>query len=1220
MEVSVPPQAPRHERFRIVRHLGEGGMGLVFEAEDLESGEHVALKTLKKPDAETLFRLKREFRALEEVRHRNLVRLRGLVVDEDLCFVTMELVSGESFLSYVRHVPALRDGAPSADGRGFDEGRLRRTVAQVVLGLEALHDAGKVHRDVKPDNILVTVDERVVLVDFGLVAVMEGFGVADSDGHVVGTAEYMAPEQGLGDAKITPAADLYAVGAMLYEALTGQVPFTGPWTHVLSAKLSEQPPSPATLVGGLPTDLVELCVELLAIEPEDRPTSRAVLERLGGAEARQSEPTLPRPGRTFMGREGPFRLLVRAAGRVRDGETTAVTIAATSGYGKTTLVRAFLFHLADEHEGTVILSGRCYEREAVPFKAMDSLVDELSAYWLSLDEDAARALVPPDAGLLGRLFPVLGRVPLVAESAEQALEVDAQELRTRAFSALRGVFRRIGEVHPLVLSLDDLQWVDPNTLLLLSDLLRPPDPPAMLLVLASRPEGMRPLEEVVRTTGAAQLHLELGPLDTEDAHAVCRELLGPDAPELADAIVRDAQGSPFFLTELARYVRAREPQALATVTLDNVLSERVAGLSSEAQRVFEVIALAGVPISRRAVALASDLRAQVARLGIDALRAEHFVRETGERSADTVEPLHDRYRKTVTGRLEPARRRGLHRSLARALSELEEASAEQLVIHWLGAGESALAATNAKIAAEAAVRGFDFDHAANLYKLAIDHGAHSPDEARALWLAHAEALSNAGRPAEASRAFEHAGLDLSALNWLEVKARSSRELMRGGYMAEGLEAAQEVLARLGIRLTKSVVAIVFWIVAYRLWIALRGFAYARRSAAEIPREEGIRVDLLGTLCTSLSMVDPLHGAEYEARFLVAALRLGETRRLLRALGMEIVHHAVLGHEEAARRVCRLGDELARAGDDPVANTLVSFGHGCIDYFVTNDFRAAATIFEVGAARLREESGASGFEPETLAFFHACCLLYLGELATVTGIVAARVSEAQRKGDRCAEVNFRTRLNMAWLVRDDAHGAARELEEAAASWNSPTAPFLTQHYYALLARCEAALYAGDPRRAEASFVAGLGSLRRSLLLKVLIVRAEVDFLSGRIALALGAGSRGSDRAACAQRARTLARGLQRQRLPVARHTALLLDGSAELLDGRREAAERRLREAVAQLDASKTGLYGHAARLRLGELVGGDEGAALCAEARAWAAAQGVKNPARLFELLLPNVR
>jgi len=192
---------------------------------------------------------------------------------------------------------------------------------------------------------------------------------------------------------------------MLYEALTGRLPFDRPsgslWDY-LRLKMETDPPPPSSLVFGLPADLNDLCVALLRRNPGARPTGGEVCRRLG-----VTPPSPPRP--PFVGRTEQLAALADALSGTRSGRTVVACLHGRSGSGKSALLDRFLFGLEERGEA-LVLAGRCYEHAAVPYKALDGLVDALARYLRGLPEVTLRPLLPRDTPLLARVFRVLQTV------------------------------------------------------------------------------------------------------------------------------------------------------------------------------------------------------------------------------------------------------------------------------------------------------------------------------------------------------------------------------------------------------------------------------------------------------------------------------------------------------------------------------------------------------------------------------------------------------------------------------------------------------------------------------------------------------------------------------------------------------------------------------------------------------------------------------------------
>jgi serine/threonine protein kinase len=292
-----------NDRFQVIRRLGEGGMGAVYEVFDREYNGPAALKVLRHLTPDGLFRFKYEFRDFQNLVHPNLIRLGEMCCFGDIWCFTMELIpDAMSFLEYVR--PGLRrDGrefvdtlpiagqaagacsvARDGDARGvLDEGRLRDALLQVARGICAVHEHGKVHRDIKPSNVLVGANGRTVVIDFGVAANLGAQGgppeARSSEAGIVGTPHYMAPEQATAE-RLGPEADWYAVGMTLFEALTGRLPVLGDPHEIIRAKKHIDGFSPKNFNPNAPDDLASLCSDLLRFEPRDRPSGPVVLSRL----------------------------------------------------------------------------------------------------------------------------------------------------------------------------------------------------------------------------------------------------------------------------------------------------------------------------------------------------------------------------------------------------------------------------------------------------------------------------------------------------------------------------------------------------------------------------------------------------------------------------------------------------------------------------------------------------------------------------------------------------------------------------------------------------------------------------------------------------------------------------------------------------------------------------------------------------------------------------
>jgi serine/threonine protein kinase/tetratricopeptide (TPR) repeat protein len=261
-------------RYEIQALLGTGGMGSVYRVRDVELDELVALKVLRADIAETsgiLARFRQEVKLARRVAHPNVVRTFDLGEIGTERFLTMEYIDGISLSKL------LEDQGPLPIARAVAIGR------QICAGVGAAHDAGVLHRDLKPDNVMIaSSDGRAVITDFGIARARTEAALANTIGGVVGTPAYMAPEQVTAGADVGPTADVYAIGAMLFEMLTGRRAWPGnePFAVAL-ARLTLPPPDPRLVRPSLPEPIAAVVLRCLARDPAARfPTAGAVAEAL----------------------------------------------------------------------------------------------------------------------------------------------------------------------------------------------------------------------------------------------------------------------------------------------------------------------------------------------------------------------------------------------------------------------------------------------------------------------------------------------------------------------------------------------------------------------------------------------------------------------------------------------------------------------------------------------------------------------------------------------------------------------------------------------------------------------------------------------------------------------------------------------------------------------------------------------------------------------------
>jgi hypothetical protein len=1197
---------PGTDRFTVIRRLGAGGMGVVYEVEDRMRHEVVALKTLRHTTPAGIYRLKREFRSLAGITNPNIVGLYELFVEDARCFFTMELVQGVSFVDYAREGPK---GPVSIV-------RLTSALQQLINGVSALHQMGKLHRDIKPSNVLVTPQGRVVILDFGLIAELFPDRLWGSEPIVGGTPAYLPPEGGSG-APPSEAADWYSVGATLYAALTGRPPFRGALVDVLLQKNLLDPPSPAEVAPDVPADLGAICMDLMNRDPVRRLSGREALARLGcGPLTSIQDPAPDSPGEApFVGRTRELAFLDAAFQTVVDGQAAAVYVRGPSGIGKSALVRSFLDRLTTQQK-VVVLSGRCYEHESVPYKALDGVVDSLSRYIVSLPPPVVEDMMPRDVIALPRIFPVMLRVPAIATACRDREPTVAEPLALRrvAFGALRELLARTAARERLVIYIDDLQWSDVDGALLLEELVRQPGAPALLTVVSFRSEEIaaKPfLRTLIERSPSTWSPLSLEPMPDAEAGELIRALAGASlGRDRRDRIASEAGGSPFFLELLTRYAVTQEEEVDGGPTFVDMFEARVRNLPEAARRFLHTLVVCGRPMAPELVCEAAGLTRD-ARSLVTGLRSAHFIRSSG--SSERVEAYHDRIREALTAQLSADDTRRIHGLVADTLVTSGIDDPEALFEHYRSADDRDRASIYAGRAAERAAAALAFDRAALFYGRALDLNP-SPTAAFEWKEGLARALANGGRPAEAAEAYLRASEGAPPHRLVELRQRGAEQFLIGGHIDRGLDLIRTVLAGLGVGMPRNPRVALMWLLWNRARLRWRGLSFVPRRIDEIEAEVLLRVDTCWSAVTGLLLVDMMSAGYFSVQHLLMALDAGEPSRIARAMAIEsAASHAFPTGRKFAERLAQRSRTIAKSVGNPHAIALSLLGESLIA-MADGEWLKGGTSAEQALRILRDECTGVTWEVNIAQNLAIWALMYTGELGEVSRRVPPLLANARSSGNLYIATELCTRSNYVWLAADDPDQGEREAIESIERWSHKG--FHRQHYSALLARVQTALYRGDAEAAWRQLQEQGTMVRWALVTRVQVMRVEMHYLRARSVLAMAA--QGRDARQFLSTARTEARRIARERMPWSDPIALLLTAGIAYVEGDAPLALRYLHDALHRFERADMHLYAAAVRLRIGSLQGDATGRELQSQAMRWMAAQRIKNPGRMVRMLAPG--
>jgi serine/threonine protein kinase len=700
--MSLPP-GTQVGPYEVVAHLGAGGMGEVYRARDPRLERNVALKVLRRllilgenGQEEALDRLLREAMLASALNHPNIVTIYETGVFERDRYIAMELIEGTT----------LRKAA----AQGLPLGRTLGIARQISEALAVAHAAQIVHRDIKPDNVMLRPDGYAKLLDFGLARVQRQAIAAGSTGPmtepglVLGTMSYMAPEQARGE-PVAPEADVFALGVVLYELATGRHPFAAAsQLGTLHALMYETPEPPSLLNPELPKTIDQLIMEMLQKDARLRPGSGEVMYRLSLAHDSTVAVALAsvavskhrQPASSeVVGRDVEMDALLHEFDRAKRGKGRLVAISAEAGMGKTTLVDELVRQLSAADEPVRVGRGRCSERLAgseayLPvLEALDSLQQNEQLGSLSR---LMRAVAP---NWYAQIIP-----PSENDSSAARLAVEtatgSQERLKREIAVL---LEEVARMSPVVLCFDDVHWADPSTTDLIGYLARRIDTTRLLIITTARQSHLVHAKHPFLT-----MKLDLL------SRGMCREVLPSSLrvedvgryltlrfPEhafpaaLAQVVHDRTEGNPLFMSDLVRELRRRSVIAQADgrwrlsedlsaverempQSVRSAVQRKLEALDEEDRRLLSAASVQGLDFDTALVTAALQLREEDVENRLDRLEREHaLVQFVGEWEApDRTLTLryrfaHHLYHNAFYDSLRATRRAVLSRSVAERL-------------------------------------------------------------------------------------------------------------------------------------------------------------------------------------------------------------------------------------------------------------------------------------------------------------------------------------------------------------------------------------------------------------------------------------------------------------------------------------------------------------------------------------------------------------------------
>jgi tetratricopeptide (TPR) repeat protein/ribosomal protein L40E len=739
---SPEPSSFANGRYQVKRFLGEGGKKKVYLTHDTLLDRDVAFALIKteKLDDATRSRVSREARAMGRLGdHPNIVAIYDMGEHEGQPYIVIPVMPGGDVESLIEQAPEHR--LPLDKAIDIAKG--------VCRGLEFAHDKGIIHRDIKPGNIWFGTDGTAKIGDFGLALAVDLSRLTQA-GMMVGTVTYMPPEQAMGG-KVTAKVDLYSLGAMLYEMVTGRPPFVGDDSiAIIGQHINTPPVSPTWHRADLPPALETLILQLLEKDPERRPESAAVvLQALEAIEAgkieKESSTEAPAENplyrRVFVGRESELKQLQSTFDGAISGQGALMMVTGEPGIGKTALCEQLSTYVTLRGGRTLV--GHCYEAGSLSLPYL-AFVEALRSYVLSRDPKDLKEELGSGAADVARI------VSEIKERLKIKLRTqkDPEEERYRLLQGVSEFLTNAANVQPMLVVLEDLHDADKGTLEMLTHVSRNLAGGRLLIVGTYRDvevDRSHPLSAAlaelrrVSTYGRVLLH----GLNADEVRRMMESITRESVPwGLAEAVHRQTEGNPLFVQEVIRYlaeeglIARKEGQWQPTKDtplemsipegLRDVIGKRLSLLTPECNQLLAVASVIGREFALETLKAVAGINEDVFTSSLKEAVRLSVLEERSQRGLVRYRFTHAFFRQTLYEEMIAPQRLKLHRQVARSLETLYARRLNEHAVelaehfsHSTDPADLAKAVSYAEMAAKRATDVYAYGEAVRLFEQAL---------------------------------------------------------------------------------------------------------------------------------------------------------------------------------------------------------------------------------------------------------------------------------------------------------------------------------------------------------------------------------------------------------------------------------------------------------------------------------------------------------------------